>query len=70
MHRILTRGGIFMHPGTSANSGNPASHHAMKPTPTSWLIEQAMAPPNKTRTLDLQPTNCIERVSVIRLENK
>jgi fructose-1,6-bisphosphatase I len=68
VHRILTRGGIFLYPWDKREPGKPGKLRLMyEANPMSWLIEQAggAATNGKTRILDLQPTKLHERVSVI-----
>jgi len=68
VHRILTRGGIFMYPWDKREPNKPGKLRLMyEANPMSWLIEQAggAATNGKQRILDLQPTQLHERVSVI-----
>jgi fructose-1,6-bisphosphatase I len=68
VHRILTRGGIFMYPWDKREPNKPGKLRLMyEANPMSWLIEQAggAATNGKQRILDLQPTGLHERVSVI-----
>ena len=68
VHRILTRGGIFMYPWDKREPGKPGKLRLMyEANPMSWLIEQAggAATNGKERILDIQPTKLHERVSVI-----
>jgi fructose-1,6-bisphosphatase I len=68
VHRILTRGGIFMYPWDKREPGKPGKLRLMyEANPMSWLIEQAggAATNGRERILDIQPTQLHERVSVI-----
>jgi fructose-1,6-bisphosphatase I len=68
VHRILTRGGIFMYPWDKRESEKPGKLRLMyEANPMSWLIEQAggAATNGKQRILELEPTQLHQRVSVI-----
>jgi fructose-1,6-bisphosphatase I len=68
VHRILTRGGVFMYPWDKREPNKPGKLRLMyEANPMSWLIEQAggAATNGHTRILDLQPTQLHERVSVV-----
>ena len=68
VHRILTRGGVFMYPWDQREPGKPGKLRLMyEANPMAWLIEQAggAATNGKERILDIQPTKLHERVSVI-----
>ncbi|NBO13547.1 MAG: class 1 fructose-bisphosphatase [Betaproteobacteria bacterium] len=68
VHRILTRGGVFMYPWDKREPHKPGKLRLMyEANPMSWLIEQAggAAINGQQRILDLQPTQLHERVSVI-----
>ena len=68
VHRILTRGGIFMYPWDKREPEKPGKLRLMyEANPMSWLIEQAggAATNGKTRILDIEPSKLHERVSVI-----
>lgn len=68
VHRILTRGGIFMYPWDKREPDKPGKLRLMyEANPMSWLIEQAggAATNGKQRILDIQPQKLHERVSVI-----
>jgi len=68
VHRILTRGGIFMYPWDKREPHKPGKLRLLyEANPMSWLIEQAggAATNGKQRILDLQPAQLHERVSVI-----
>ena len=68
VHRILTRGGVFMYPWDRREPNKPGKLRLMyEANPMAWLIEQAggAATNGKERILDIQPTKLHERVSVI-----
>jgi fructose-1,6-bisphosphatase I len=68
VHRILTRGGIFMYPWDKREPEKPGKLRLMyEANPMGWLVEQAggAATNGKQRILDIQPTKLHERVSVI-----
>jgi fructose-1,6-bisphosphatase I len=68
VHRILTRGGIFMYPWDKREPNKPGKLRLMyEANPMSWLIEQAggAATNGRQRILDIQPGHLHERVSVI-----
>lgn len=68
VHRILTRGGIFMYPWDKREPNKPGKLRLLyEANPMSWLIEQAggAATNGRQRILDLQPSQLHERVSVI-----
>jgi fructose-1,6-bisphosphatase I len=68
VHRILTRGGIFMYPWDKREPEKAGKLRLMyEANPMSWLIEQAggAATNGRERILDLQPNKLHERVSVI-----
>ena len=68
VHRILTRGGIFMYPWDKREPNKPGKLRLMyEANPMGWLIEQAggAATNGKQRILDIQPGQLHERVSVI-----
>jgi fructose-1,6-bisphosphatase I len=68
VHRILTRGGIFMYPWDQREPDKPGKLRLMyEANPMSWLVEQAggAATNGKQRIMDIQPTKLHERVSVI-----
>ena len=67
VHRILTRGGVFMYPWDKREPQKPGKPRLMyEANPMSWLVEQAggMATNGRERILDIQPTQLHERVSV------
>ncbi|MGE4239506.1 class 1 fructose-bisphosphatase [Ramlibacter sp.] len=68
VHRILTRGGIFMYPWDKREPDKPGKLRLMyEANPMSWLVEQAggAATNGRERILDIQPGKLHERVSVI-----
>jgi fructose-1,6-bisphosphatase I len=67
VHRILTRGGVFMYPWDKREPDKLGKLRLMyEANPMSWLIEQAggMATNGRERILDIQPTQLHQRVSV------
>lgn len=67
VHRILTRGGIFMYPRDAREPDKPGKLRLMyEANPMSFLVEQAggASTNGKQRILDLQPTKLHERVAV------
>ena len=67
VHRILTRGGVFMYPWDKREPDKPGKLRLMyEANPMGWLVEQAggMATDGKQRILDIQPTQLHQRVSV------
>ncbi|MCC2675795.1 MAG: fructose-bisphosphatase [Ramlibacter sp.] len=68
VHRILTRGGIFLYPWDKREPDKPGKLRLMyEANPMGWLIEQAggAATNGRERILDIQPKKLHERVSVI-----
>ncbi|MDO5624200.1 MAG: class 1 fructose-bisphosphatase [Pseudomonadota bacterium] len=68
VHRIMTRGGVFMYPWDKREPHKPGKLRLMyEANPMAWLIEQAggAATNGRERILDVQPTQLHERVSVI-----
>ncbi|RYF08127.1 MAG: class 1 fructose-bisphosphatase [Comamonadaceae bacterium] len=68
VHRILTRGGIFLYPWDKREPNKPGKLRLLyEANPMGWLVEQAggAATNGKQRILDIQPTQLHERVSVI-----
>ena len=68
VHRILTRGGVFMYPWDQREPHKPGKLRLMyEANPMGWLVEQAggAATNGKERILDIQPAQLHERVSVI-----
>jgi fructose-1,6-bisphosphatase I len=68
VHRILTRGGVFLYPWDSREPEKAGKLRLMyEANPMAWLVEQAggAATNCKERILDLQPNKLHERVSVV-----
>jgi len=68
VHRILTRGGVFMYPWDAREPKKAGKLRLMyEANPMSWLIEQAggAATNGRQRILDIQPSGLHERVSVV-----
>ena len=68
VHRILTRGGLFMYPWDKREPEKAGKLRLMyEANPMSWLIEQAggASTNGKQRIMDLQPSKLHERVSVV-----
>jgi fructose-1,6-bisphosphatase I len=68
VHRILTRGGVFLYPWDKREPEKAGKLRLMyEANPMSWLVEQAggAATNGKQRILDIQPTKLHERVSVM-----
>ena len=68
VHRILTRGGVFMYPWDKREPDKPGKLRLMyEANPMGWLVEQAggAATNGRQRVLDVQPQKLHERVSVI-----
>ena len=68
VHRILTRGGIFMYPWDQREPSKPGKLRLLyEANPMSWLVEQAGGAAHncQQRILDVQPTALHERVSVV-----
>jgi len=68
VHRILTRGGVFMYPWDKREPHKAGKLRLLyEANPMSWLIEQAggASTNGQGRILDMQPGQLHERVSVI-----
>ena len=68
VHRILTRGGVFLYPWDQREPDKPGKLRLMyEANPMAFLIEQAggLATNGQQRILDLVPSKLHERVSVI-----
>ena len=68
VHRILTRGGVFMYPWDQREPHKPGKLRLMyEANPMSWLIEQAggASTNGKQRILDITPEQLHQRVSVV-----
>ncbi|HAQ26046.1 MAG TPA: fructose-bisphosphatase class I, partial [Pseudomonas sp.] len=67
VHRILTRGGLFMYPWDAREPEKPGKLRLMyEANPMSFIIEQAggAATNGRQRILDIQPTSLHQRVPV------
>ena len=68
VHRILTRGGVFLYPWDAREPDKPGKLRLMyEANPMAFLVEQAggAATNGKQRIMDLMPGKLHERVSVI-----
>jgi fructose-1,6-bisphosphatase I len=68
VHRILTRGGVFMYPWDKREPNKPGKLRLMyEANPMSWLVEQAggAATNGHQRILDIPPEQLHQRVSVV-----
>ena len=68
VHRILTRGGVFMYPWDQREPNKPGKLRLMyEANPMSWLIEQAggASTNGHQRILDIAPTQLHQRVSLV-----
>jgi fructose-1,6-bisphosphatase I len=68
VHRILTRGGVFMYPLDSKNQDQGGRLRLMyEANPMSFIIEQAggMSTTGRERIMEIQPTSVHQRVPVI-----
>ena len=68
VHRILTRGGIFMYPWDQREPDKPGKLRLMyEANPMAFLVEQAggMATNGRERILDVQPDKLHQRISVV-----
>jgi len=67
VHRIMTRGGIFMYPADAREPDKPGKLRLLyEANPMAFLIEQAggMATDGRRRILDIQPDQLHQRVAV------
>jgi fructose-1,6-bisphosphatase I len=67
VHRILTRGGIFMYPADARDPGKPGKLRLIyEPNPMALIVEQAggAATDGHQRILDIQPEKLHQRVAV------
>lgn len=67
VHRIMTRGGVFMYPWDKREPDKAGKLRLMyEANPMAWLVEQAggTATNGRQRILDIQPTKLHERVPV------
>ena len=68
VHRILTRGGIFMYPKDTKDPNKPGKLRLMyEANPMSFIVEQAggASSTGRERILEIQPSNLHQRVPVI-----
>lgn len=68
VHRILTRGGIFLYPWDKREPDKPGKLRLMyEANPMAWLVEQAggAATDGRRRILDVPPAKLHQRVSVV-----
>ncbi|XAH25303.1 class 1 fructose-bisphosphatase [Xylophilus sp. GW821-FHT01B05] len=68
VHRILTRGGVFLYPWDKREPEKPGKLRLMyEANPMGWLVEQAggAATDGRQRILDIAPTKLHQRVSVV-----
>ncbi len=68
VHRILTRGGVFMYPWDKREPNKPGKLRLMyEANPMAWLVEQAGggATNGHQRILDIAPEQLHQRVSVV-----
>ena len=68
VHRILTRGGVFMYPWDKREPEKAGKLRLMyEANPMGWIVEQAggAASTGRERILDVQPTKLHQRVSVV-----
>ena len=68
VHRILTRGGVFMYPWDKREPNKPGKLRLMyEANPMAWLVEQAggAATNGHQRILDIAPEQLHQRVSVV-----
>lgn len=67
VHRVMTRGGIFMYPADARDPGKPGKLRLMyEANPMAFLVEQAggMATNGRERIMSLKPQTLHERVAV------
>jgi fructose-1,6-bisphosphatase I len=68
VHRILTRGGVFLYPWDKREPNKPGKLRLLyEANPMAWVVEQAggAATNGRERILDIQPKTLHERVSVV-----
>jgi fructose-1,6-bisphosphatase I len=68
VHRILTRGGVFLYPWDKREPDKPGKLRLMyEANPMAWLVEQAggAATNCRQRIMDMQPSKLHERVAVV-----
>jgi len=67
VHRILSRGGVFMYPRDAREPGRPGRLRLLyEANPMSFIVEQAggAATDGRTRILDVPATSLHQRVAV------
>lgn len=67
MHRVLTRGGVFMYPRDARNPASPGKLRLMyEANPMAYLVEQAggAATDGRTRLLDIRPERLHQKIAV------
>jgi fructose-1,6-bisphosphatase I len=67
VHRILTRGGVFLYPWDQREPAKPGKLRLLyEANPMAFIVEQAggLATNGRERILDIVPTSLHERVSV------
>jgi fructose-1,6-bisphosphatase I len=68
VHRILSRGGVFLYPWDAREPDKPGKLRLMyEANPMAFLVEQAggLATNGTQRIMDLMPSKLHERVSVV-----
>src|SRR3546814_10125668 len=73
VHRILTRGGIFMYPRDERPSGKAGKLRLMyEANPMSFIVEQAggAATDGSQRILDVKPSALHQRIGVVLGSNE
>jgi fructose-1,6-bisphosphatase I len=68
VHRILTRGGIFLYPWDKREPDKPGKLRLMyEANPMAYVVEQAggLVSNGQQRVMDLVPTKLHERVAVV-----
>ena len=68
VHRILTRGGVFLYPWDKREPNKPGKLRLMyEANPMGWIVEQAggAATDGRCRILDIEPKGLHDRVAVI-----
>ena len=68
VHRILTRGGIFMYPYDNREPGKPGKLRLMyEGNPMSFIVEQAggLSTTARENIMDVQPEDIHQRVPVV-----
>ena len=67
MHRILSRGGIFMYPADTRNPSQPGRIRLLyEANPMAFIVEQAggAATDGRSRLMDVKPEKLHQRVPV------